>query len=506
MATIRRKQRPLIRALATVTSAALLASGCVAPFQFDALFKLPDSYREADVAEQKKETLSASELAVWWEQFHDPVLSQLITETLTRNNDLKIAATRVEQARAVELGARSLLLPTVGLGAQARRFSGGETESILLNELGINNFTANYWQTGLQAGWELDLFGAGRARLAAAQEQRKASLADVQAVRLSLTATVASLYSSYRGLQQQQLVLLDSLKEAREFLDIAERSFTAGVVLSTDVNLARAGVAQVEARLQKVDAGLAQIKLNLENLSMLPPGSLNALLAEPKPIPQIEATISPGQPVELLMRRPDLISAEARFKATLKQGEAARLDYLPKFSLAGLLGRSGMEIGNVSSAGSLWLVNLIMSVPLIDFGARQSQVEIADARSREALLAYEKFALAALFDVERALAQLGREKQQQQAIQNEIDERNIVLQKTARQYELGDAGRLEMAQARVALLDSRAALVTQQVSQLQTQISLFLAMGGGWNIGGETAEPAIGTAPANTSTTPATPE
>lgn len=489
MATIRRTQRQMMRVLATVTSVTLLASGCVAPFQFDSLFKLPDSYRETDMAEQKKQALSAPELAIWWEQFHDPVLSQLINETLTRNNDLKIAATRVEQARAVELGARSLLLPTVGLGAQAKRFSGGETESILLNEIGIDNFSANYWQTGLQVGWELDLFGAGRARLAAAQEQRKASLADVQAVRLSLTATVASLYSSYRGLQQQQLVLQDSLKEAKEFLDIAERSFTAGVVLSTDVNLARAGVAQVQARLQKVDAGLAQVRLNLENLSMLPPGSLNALLAEPKPIPQIEATISPGQPVELLMRRPDLISAEARFKATLKQGEAARLDYLPKFSLAGLLGRSGMEIGsNVSSAGSLWLVNLIMSVPLIDFGARQSQVEIADARSREALLAYEKFALAALFDVERALAQLAREQQQQQAIQTEIDERNIVLQKTSRQYELGDAGRLEMAQARVALLDSRAALVTQQVSQLQTQISLFLAMGGGWNMGGEAAE------------------
>ena len=482
---IHRQQPGLTRVLIAAAVAALLTGGCTTPFEPGPMFVLPDRYHAVEVAGEAgtQAVLSPEALAVWWTQFGDPVMGELVELALIRNNDLKIALARVDQARAVERGARSLLFPTVGVGAQAKRYHGGETESILLNQMGIDEFTATYWQTGLQVGWEPDLFGSGRARLEAARDQRTAAVADVQAVRLSLAATVASAYVGYRGLQEQQKVLIDSLQQAKEFLDIAERSFKAGVGLSTDIHLAQAGVAQVQARLERTDNALVQARLNLENLCMAAPGSLDAKLAIPEALPAVPATMTPGQPVDLLMRRPDLIAAEARFHATLKQGEAARLDYLPKFSLGGLLGRSALDVGSeVSTTSNLWLVSLAMVMPLIDFGARESQVELMDARSREALLAYERTALGALFDVERALARLSRDEQLLRAVKAEVGERVVVLRNTQRQYELGDAGRLEIAQARVSLLESQSALVSQQVMQLQTHIALFLAMGGGWHL------------------------
>lgn len=485
MVVIHKKEKKFALTRIAVSAAMLFLGGCTTPFEAGPMFHLPESYREvkADSVVTPLAPLDPNALAVWWEQFGDPVMGELVGLALERNNDLKIALTRVDQARAVERGARSLLFPTIGLGAQAKRYHGGETESVLLNQAGIDEFTATYWQTGLQVGWEPDIFGSGRARLDATREQRTAAAADVQAVRLSLAATVASAYVGYRGLQQQQAVLLESLRQAKEFLDIAERSFKAGVVLSTDINLARAGVAQVQARIEQTDNALVQARLNLENLCMAAPGSLDEKLAASNSLPSVPMAMTPGQPVDLLMRRPDLLAAEARFRATLKQGEAARLDYLPKFTLGGLLGRSALDVGsNVSSTSNLWLVSLAMVMPLIDFGARESQVELSDARSREALLAYERVALGALFDVERALARLDRDAQQLEAVKTEVSERSVVLNNTQRQYEVGDAGRLEIAQARVSLLESQSVLISRQVSQLQTHIALFLAMGGGWQI------------------------
>ncbi|MDF0606309.1 efflux transporter outer membrane subunit [Neisseriaceae bacterium TC5R-5] len=440
---------------------------------------LPTSYYQPTTTQGK--SLSQAELALWWQQFDAPVLSQLVEQALAHNLDLQQALSRVEQARALEQSAGALLLPNIGLGAQAKRFYGSDTDSLLLNQAGITDTSATYWQASLRASWELDLFGAGRARLAASREQTKAMAADVQAVRLSLSAAVASLYVNYRGLQQQEQLLQEGLREAREIQDIAEHSFTAGLVQSTDIDLARAGVAQIQARLEQVNGGIALLRLNLESICGVTPGELQAMLTTQSGLPALPAEIKPGQPLDLLARRPDVMATQARLLAALKQSDAARLDYWPKFGLAGAAGRSSLDLGSgIPGASGLRLLSLVMMLPLIDFGAREAQVKLMDARSKEALLAYENSARQAMFDVERALAQLERDKQQQLATRAELAQRSSVFDKVRFKIKVGEAGRLDIAQARVALLDTRSALLTQQVQQLQSQIALFRAMGGGW--------------------------
>lgn len=328
-------------------------TGCTTPFETDISFYLPGIFHEAPEAkaDSSQQEPNEAELATWWTQFDDPLLSTLVSEALENNTDLQMALTRVDQARAAELGAFSMLMPSIGTGGQIRRYEGGDTNSLVAEQTGVYDKAVNYWQIGLQAAWEIDLSGAGRARLAATREQIAATRADAQAVRLSLVSTVVSLYVNYRGAEQQRALSEKGLQEAREILDIVKRSFTAGVGTSGDINASQAGVAQAETRLRQSEIAMAQLRLNLENICMMEPGALEEQLAANPQLPYIPATLSAGQPIDLLTRRPDLIAAQSRFMAALSEGDAARLDYWPKLTLAGLFGQSGFGFGGGFPSG-----------------------------------------------------------------------------------------------------------------------------------------------------------
>ena len=354
--------------------------------------------------------------------------------------------------------------------------------------LGVNDLNAQFWRVGLQTQWEVDLFGRGRARLAAAHAVTSAAAGDAEAVRLSIVATVADLYLTLRGLQQQLVLLEQSHQIAADFVVIAQHSFTAGVVLSTDVDAARAGLAQVEARQRDVTEAVIRTRLLIEALCVADPGALAGELDANNALPQPAPDIAPGQPVDLLMRRPDLIAAQARLLARVKESDAARLNYWPTLSLSALLARNGWTIAGQSlGASTFWLFGGVLALPLIDFGARQSVVEATDAQAQQAFFAYEKAAAGALFDVEQALARLRRQQAVLAKRGEEVSQRNEVLRKAQEQYRVGDVGRIDIDRARVELLDSQSALLNERVGLLQAQVALFRAMGGGWQEPGAVA-------------------
>jgi NodT family efflux transporter outer membrane factor (OMF) lipoprotein len=462
--------------LPTALSLSLLLGGCVAPLSIDTNVGLPDQYlSELNNAKLSATTIDNEQLVKWWEQFQDPLLTELIGLAIDNNKDIAMALARVDQARATELSSRAALLPDVGVSVDAQRHSGFA--------LTTGTQVVRQWQADLQARWEVDLFGAGRERLSSARYQTQANIADMYAIRLSLAATTASLYLNYRGTQQQHEILQESLKLANEFYEIAARNFTYGRSQQTDVHLAKANVAQVEAQLHQADTQILQLRFSLENLCMLNPGSLEEKLAKPNALPNIPPIIAKGQPIDLLMRRPDLIAAQFRLQSMLAQGQAARDDYLPKLSLSALFGASGTRIGGISQGtDQLWLLGLSAVLPLFDFGTRRAQVELWDARTQEALLAYQKGATDALYDVERGILQLGRDQENQMIIATQVKERQKIIEQVLRQFEVGVAGRLDVAQARVTLLESQMAVLSQNVLQLQTQVALFRAFGGGWEV------------------------
>jgi NodT family efflux transporter outer membrane factor (OMF) lipoprotein len=479
-----RHWRLACRRLAPAFLLAGLACACTGPLKLNEPAQLPQHFYEAaPVPSEGAVPLSDVQLEQWWTQFDDPVLSELIGQALEHNYDIAIAAARVDQARAGVTAARSQLLPSVGVGLGGGSYHGGPTELEFQELLGVNDLNASFWRAGLQTQWEIDVFGHGRARLAAAHALTSAVAGDAKAVRLSIVATVADLYMTYRGLQQQRALLTQSHQVAADFVVIAERNFAAGVTLSTDIDVARAGLAQVEARQQEVDAAISGARLSIENLCVVAPGSLNDELESSTALPKLLPDITAGQPVDLLMRRPDLIAARERLLASVKQSDAARLNYWPTVSLSALLARNGWVLAGQSlGATTFWLFGAALSLPLIDFGARESQVQAADAQAQQALLAYEKTAWGALYDVEQALTRLRRLQQLQAARNEEVARRKEVLRKTEEQYRVGDVGRLDIDQARVALFESQSALVREQVGLVQSQVALFRAMGGGWQM------------------------
>ncbi|MGF6839530.1 NodT family efflux transporter outer membrane factor (OMF) lipoprotein [Paraburkholderia youngii] len=462
-----------------VVAALLLEAGCSGSLQLEKPAAFPPQYSEAQP--DAATPMSAQDLAAWWTQYDDPTLNKLIELALARNFDIATAYARVDQVQAGIRLARSQLLPSLGASVSGARFHGGETQLEFAQFLGITNTDAQFFRVGLQAQWEIDLFGQGRSRLSAAREQVRAAAGDAEAVRLSVVSGVADLYVTYRGLLRQRTILLQSRAIADDFVDIAEKSFTAGLVMSTDIEAARAGRAQVDARLQDLENGIAQARLNLQNLCGVQPAEFAGILDESDTLMTALPHIEPGQPVDLLMRRPDLIAAQARVNAAVRQSDVARLNYWPTISLSGMLARNGWEFaGQNLGTSTFWLFGAAMAMPLIDFGARRSQVESSDAQAQQAMFNYEKTALGAFYDVERALARLNRQDELFNARNEEVARRTTQLNQVRRRYELGDTGRVDIDQVRVALLESQSSQAREEVGKLQAQFALFRAMGGGW--------------------------
>lgn len=478
--TDRRWHHPAKCVIAAAVLGTLL-SACYGPLNLPDRTTLPATYTE-NVSPAAVPPDDAA-LAIWWQQYHDDTMTFIVTTALARNADIRVAVGRLDEARATIDAARSQLFPRIGAGVDGLRYYGGPTALEFQQLLGVNDLTAQMWRGAFQAQWEVDVFGQGRARLSATKSLAAAAAGDVEAVRLSVAAAAVDLYIAYRGLQQQHALLTASKSIASDFVTIADKSFKAGVVLSTDIRIAQAGLAQVQARLAEVDVAIAQARLGLESLCVLPPGSLAQRLAAAGPLPTALPAIAPGQPIDLMRRRPDLIAAQARLEASMSQSDVARKNYWPTFSLAGTLARNGWELaGQALAPSTFWLFNVAAMVPLIDFGARKSQVDASDARARQALALFDKTAMTALFDVEGALARLSRQSEVLASRREEVSQRNRVLSNVQRQYSVGDNGRLDIDQSRLALLESQSAEVREQAAQLQAQVALFRAMGGGWQM------------------------
>ncbi|WP_322032803.1 efflux transporter outer membrane subunit [Paraburkholderia sp. J76] len=475
----RRVASDCLRRIAPVVLAML--AGCTGPLKLDRPPDLPAQYQQNEAVASNAQSLDDAQLARWWLQYDDPALNTLIQRALEHNYDLALAATRVDDARSNILAARSALLPTVGVGVEAAKYHGGETQLEFAEFLGISDLDAQFWRVGLQTQWEIDVFGRGRARLAAARALTLAAAGDEQAARLAVVATVADAYMTYRGLIEQRRFIEQSRAIAEDFVVIAQHSFAAGVVLSTDIDAARAALAQVQAREQEVDSAIVAARLSIEQICAARPGELRDVLDETTGLPNALPAIAPGQPVDLLERRPDLIAARDRLFASIRQADVARLNYWPTFSLSAVLARNGWEIAGKSLGPStLWLFGVAAMMPLIDFGARESRVQATDAQARAAEIAYERAASGALFDVEQALTRLSRQAQLQAARNDEVAQRRTLLGKAQTQLRVGELGRMDVDRAQLALADSEAALVRERVGELSAQIALFRAMGGGW--------------------------
>jgi outer membrane protein, multidrug efflux system len=411
----------------------------------------------------------------WWDQFEDPVLSQLVRTALANNKDLEIATANVDQASAQYGIVRSAQFPQVNAGATGERERLSKTTAL---GSGSGRGEFNDYAVNLSASFELDIWG----RLWRASESARAGLLASQQGRgtvvLTVVSTVASGYIQLRALDRQLEIAQYTSQSLGEAARLQRVRFEEGAVPESDYQQAESQYLEAVARVPELEREIAQ----QENF-------LNVLLGRnPGPIPRgrdIDALLFPvvpdGLPASLLERRPDIRQAEENLVAANANIGVAKSAYYPEISLTGLLGTESAQLSDLFKGPSkVWTYGGSVLQPIFNAGRIGSQVAQAEAAQRQALATYQKTIISAFQDVENALVDRTKFGQIRQEQVKNVAALRRFRNLAALRYTEGATIYLEVATAEQSLFNAELAYVTTQSQLFQSYANLYKAMGGGW--------------------------
>jgi multidrug efflux system outer membrane protein len=410
----------------------------------------------------------------WWEVFQDGALQALIGEALRDNYDLRIAASRVEQAREFVGVVRSDVFPQVGYQAAAGR---QRSPAPGLS----NNPTFNSFLGAFNLSWEIDLWGRIRRATEAAFAQYLAAEEFRRGILLSLTSDVAQAYFELRELDLELEIARRTTGAFQRTLDLFSQRYAAGVGSQLEVTRAEAALADTAAAIPELER---QIVIKENQLSILlgrNPGPIDrGLQLEAQPLPP---TVPAGLPSSLLERRPDLRQAEDGVIAANALVGVAVADFFPRVSLTGLYGGQSTEIENiVKGAGNVWAIAGSLAGPIFQGGRLVSSYRQTVAAWEEAKEQYERAALSAFQEVSNTLV-----TQQKLSAIREQRERSVrALRESVRlslvRYNSGLATYFEVLEAQQQLFPAENFLAQTQRDQLIAVVVLYRALGGGWQL------------------------
>lgn len=414
-------------------------------------------------------TPDAMALALWWSRFNDPLLNSLVSQALLANTSIGSAQAALRQARALRDVTAAGLRPVLGSSASAQRARSGNTG------------TGNSFNAGLDASWELDVFGANRSALNSSDATLAASAAILGNTQVSIAAELALTYISMRNAQTRLQIATDNLASQQETQQLTDWRLQAGLVTSIEAEQARTSVEQTRAQLPLLRTAIDQNSHALAVLIGQPPAALNVLLAGSGPVPQADETLALSFPADTLRQRPDVREAEFQILsavALVAQAEAARA---PDFKLSGSLGLNALSLGGLSSASAV-LASLLggVSLPIFDGGAARARVRSQQAALDQAQFGYQSAVLAALKDVEDALIALRSDRERITSLQQAANAAANAALLARQRYTSGLVDFqtvLETQRTRLATQDSLAS-VSADISA--DHVRLYKALGGGW--------------------------
>lgn len=403
--------------------------------------------------------------ADWWNGFGDPQLTRLVEQARLNNADVQIAAARVDEARATELGSRGYLLPSVGAGldgAVRREVSpfGRAQESIVA-------------QPTFRASYELDLFGKNAARVDAAKAGVAASAASAEAARLSVTAATATGYITLLALDKR-LEVLEATREARaralKFArDRAEVGYTSQLEL-------RQAEAEYQATVQLLPQLKAQIARQENALSVLT-GALPGTITRGGSLEALRQPAPPATlPSQLLRRRPDIAAAEYMIAAADARMRVARADFMPSINLGASAGVALSDL--LANPIGVWSLGGSVLAPIFQGGRLQAQLDGTTAQRDQAAWNYRSVVLNAFREVEDRMVVLANLKQQEAALEAQRVAVADALRHAQNRYRAGYTPYIEQIDAQRALLGVELSLVQTRADELTTLVGLYQAVGG----------------------------
>ncbi len=471
---------------------AVIVSGCtkLGP-DFETLPAPPaETWLETEEPRIKEEE---TDISAWWQVFDDPVLNDLVERASRQNLTLQVAGVRILEARA-RLG--------IAIGDQYPQvqeangsYSYGRASENAANSAGGNRSFGSA-SVGLDASWEIDIWGRFQRGIESADAALGAQVADYDDLLVSLTGEVARTYVLIREFEERIKLVRGNIQIQERTLQITDAQFRGGQVTELDVQQARAQLRSTEALLPTFEVGRRQATNALSVLLGLPPQDLRGILGTSGLIPSAPAEVAVGIPAELLRRRPDIRRAELEAAAQSARIGVAEADLYPRFTLAGFIGfetsHDGGRQSNNAALSDLFdgdsftgFIGPAVSLPIFNYGRLTNNVRVEDARFQQLAITYQDTVLRAYQEVEDAIAGFLNTQEQAAFLADGVDASRRSVDLSLLQYREGLVDFTRVLDAQEFLVSQEDDLASSRSAIAQNLIGIYRGLGGGWQLRGE---------------------
>lgn len=415
----------------------------------------------------------------WWTLFNDPLLEHYINLAIENNNTLHAALANVQRARSLREEQVGALRPQIDVNSNVTRSKSSGT----LNNNSNNGGTRTLFDAGFDASWEIDIFGANRRAIEAAEARVGSAIADYRATLLSTLSEVARNYYEARGLQKRIAVTEQNTELLRQTYIVIRARLQAGEASQFDLTRARGEYQLTQARIPNLNAEMYAALFRISVLLGNPPETLFTEMLDVRALPTPLDIVPVGLRSDILRRRPDIQKAERDLAASVADIGVETAELFPKFFVTGSAGSQARVFGDLFKTSSgVWSLAGMVDWSLFEGGAIRARINASEAVSEAAVAQYQQTVLDALADTETTLSNYGRELATLRALEQGVQSRR---QSVALAQELFDAGEEDY----LAVLDAERELTSSEddlvVSETQTTlklIALYTALGGGWEI------------------------
>lgn len=412
----------------------------------------------------------------WWKAFQDPVLDSLISVAVKQNYSILTAIDRINMAKANLRMERGNFFPTIGLNAGwTRQQSSGNTSE-------LPQSTQHYYDASLNMSWELDLFGSIRNRVKAQKENFAASKEEYTGTMVSLCAQVASAYINLRELQQELAVIQKNCTSQEAVLKITEVRYNTGLVSKLDVAQAKSVFFSTKASIPQIESGINQYITTLAILLGTYPQEIRPTLESPRILPDYMEPIGVGLPADLLLRRPDIRSAERSVNAQAALVGASKSDWLPQIFLKGSLGYAAKDLKDLTHHKSMtYEIAPALSWTLFKGTQLVNATKLAKAQLDEAINQFNQTVLTAVQETDNAMNAYRNSIKQIVALREVRNQGQETLTLSLELYKQGLTPFQNVLDAQRSLLSYENQLVQARGYSLLQLIAMYQALGGGWS-------------------------
>lgn len=438
-------------------------------------YQAPKTFESATISNTNSVTTGAV-ATNWWFGFNDATLNRLVTLAATNNLDLRLAESRLREARALWTAARFDFAPTI---TSDNYYNNSQTSIATQPNKSRRERTLELYRVGFDATWELDLWGRVRRSVEAARATVEAVAASRDDALVTLRAEVAANYLELRGIQASLNVARRNATNQSDIVKLAEALRDGGQGTQLDVARARSLMNATLATVPPLEAAQEQAIHRLSVLCGQPPTALRNELITPQPLPSGPSDVAIGNPTELLRRRPDVRAAERSLAAATANIGVEVGDLFPALTFVGSIGLQANHPGDLGKSGtSAWGLGPHLTWAAFDLGRVRQRIRAADARAQGSLAIYEKTVLLALEETENSLVTFGRERQRLGFLRESERAAAEAVELARQRYRDGVADFLSVLDAERTLLDLQEQLVQSETRTATSLVAVYKALGG----------------------------